>query len=63
LSRAELPAPERTGTHHLVLDEFSDFTAQSEEALSRILSQTRKYGLFVVMAYLLNNLWVKWEAE
>jgi hypothetical protein len=51
LSRAELPAPERTGTHHLVLDEFSDFTAQSEEALSRILSQTRKYGLFVVMAH------------
>jgi hypothetical protein len=35
----------------LVIDEFSEFTAQSEEALSRMLSLTRKYGLFLVMAH------------
>ncbi len=51
LSRAELPPAQRTSSHHLVIDEFSEFTAQSEEALSRILSQTRKYGLFLVMAH------------
>jgi hypothetical protein len=51
LSRAELPAESRWGSHHLVIDEFSEFTAQSEEALSRMLSLTRKYGLFLVMAH------------
>lgn len=51
LSRAELPAESRLNTHHLVVDEFSEFTAQSEEALSRMLSQTRKYGLYLVMAH------------
>ncbi|TAK28852.1 MAG: DUF87 domain-containing protein [Chloroflexota bacterium] len=51
LSRAELPAGQRFGTHHLILDEFSEFTAQSEEALSRMLSLTRKYGLHLVLAH------------
>lgn len=50
-SRAELPVGQRFGSHHLVIDEFSEFSAQSEAALSRMLSQTRKYGLFVVMAH------------
>lgn len=39
------------GSHHLILDEFAEFTAQSEASLTRILSHTRKYGLFVVMAH------------
>src|SRR4051812_22897451 len=37
--------------HHLVIDEFSQFMAQSETALTRMLSETRKYGLFCVMAH------------
>lgn len=37
--------------HHLVIDEFSQFMAQSEQALTRMLSETRKYGLFCVMAH------------
>jgi hypothetical protein len=34
-----------------VIDEFSQFMAQSEQALTRMLSETRKYGLFCVMAH------------
>jgi hypothetical protein len=37
--------------HHLVIDEFSQFMAQSETALTRMLSETRKYQLFCVMAH------------
>jgi|SRR5579871_4417238 len=37
--------------HHLLLDEFADYSAQSEEALSRMLSATRKFGLFTTMAH------------
>src|SRR3712207_2044394 len=37
--------------HHLILDEFSQFMAQSETALTRMLSETRKYQLFCVMAH------------
>jgi hypothetical protein len=51
LSRADLPPDTRHGSHHLIIDEFSDFTAQSEEALTTMLSQTRKFGLFLVMAH------------
>ena len=51
LSRASLPPAERRTTHHLFIDEFSEFSAQSEEALARMLSLTRKYGLFLVMAH------------
>src|SRR5206468_958950 len=51
LSRAELPPGQRHHSHHLVIDEFADFVSQSEEALSRMLSQTRKFGLFLVMAH------------
>ena len=51
LSRASLPYEERENSHHLFIDEFSEFSAQSEEALARMLSLTRKYGLFLVMAH------------
>src|SRR5512135_2182694 len=51
LSRANQPATSRGPTHHLLLDEFSQFTAQSEQVLTRMLSETRKYGLFLVMAH------------
>jgi hypothetical protein len=37
--------------HHLIIDEFSQFMAQSETALTRMLSETRKYQLFCVMAH------------
>jgi type IV secretory system conjugative DNA transfer VirD4/TraG family protein len=50
LSRADLLEEYRTPTH-LILDEFASFSAQSEEALARMLSLTRKYGLFCVLAH------------
>jgi hypothetical protein len=49
LSRAD-NLSERT-PHHLIIDEFSQFMAQSETALTRMLSETRKYQLFCVMAH------------
>jgi Type IV secretion-system coupling protein DNA-binding domain len=51
LSRADASTETRRITHHLILDEFSQFMAQSEESLTRMLSETRKYGLFCVMAH------------
>jgi hypothetical protein len=50
LSRADMSLDKRT-QYHLFMDEFSMFSAQSEESLSRILSLARKYGLFLVMAH------------
>lgn len=50
LSRADLPV-ERRRRHHLIIDEFSQFSAQSEEALARVLSLARKYGLFLTLAH------------
>lgn len=49
-SRSDL-APERRRPHHLILDEFVRFSAQSEETFSNILSETRKYGLFLTLAH------------
>src|SRR3954462_848975 len=49
LSRAD-NLTERT-PHHLIIDEFSQFMAQSETALTRMLSETRKYQMFCVMAH------------
>jgi hypothetical protein len=49
LSRADNRTERRP--HHLVIDEFSQFMAQSEQSLTRMLSETRKYGLFCVMAH------------
>lgn len=51
VSRADQPAGTRFGTHYLIIDEFSEFTAQSEESLTAMLSKTRKFGLFAVMAH------------
>lgn len=51
LSRADLRAADRKNSHHLIIDEFANFTAQSSKALMTMLSQTRKYGLFLVMAH------------
>jgi hypothetical protein len=51
LSRADIPDEERRGSHHLILDECFDFTAQNERSLSAMLSQTRKYGLYAVLAH------------
>jgi hypothetical protein len=51
LSRADLPEEKRQNSHHLILDEFSQFMAQSAEALTRMLSETRKYNLYCVMAH------------
>jgi DNA helicase HerA-like ATPase len=50
-SRAELSVGQRAGTHHLFIDEFHLFTDQSEAALAEMLSETRKYGLYLVMAH------------
>ena len=50
LSRADQPLEKRR-QYHLFMDEFSMFSAQSEESLARILSLARKYGLFLVMAH------------
>jgi hypothetical protein len=49
LSRADNRS-QRT-PHHVIIDEFSQFMAQSETALTRMLSETRKYQLFCVMAH------------
>jgi len=51
LARASTDPTTRRLSHHLLIDEFSQFTAQSEQALTRMLSETRKYGLFCVMAH------------
>ena len=53
LSRAELTPTTRSRlpSHHLVIDEFSQFSAQSAEAFARMLSETRKYGLHLVYAH------------
>jgi hypothetical protein len=50
LSRADLP-PERRSPYHLILDEFSQFSAQSGVALERVLALTRKFGLFLTLAH------------
>jgi hypothetical protein len=50
LSRADQPAGDRC-PYHLILDEFSMFSATSEEALARILSLARKYNLTLTMAH------------
>jgi hypothetical protein len=50
LSRADMPQEQRR-IHHMLIDEFSEFSAQSEESLARMLSQTRKFGLFLKMAH------------
>ena len=50
LSRADTPEEHRT-PYHLIMDEFFQFSAQSEEALARVLSLARKYRLFLTLAH------------
>ncbi|MGD9685351.1 MAG: type IV secretory system conjugative DNA transfer family protein [Candidatus Obscuribacterales bacterium] len=50
LSRADTPLAQRR-KYHLIIDEFSQFSATSEEALARVLSLARKYGLYLVLAH------------
>jgi TraM recognition site of TraD and TraG len=51
LARADEPATAPRPSHHLILDEFAEFSAQSEASLARIVSHCRKYGLFLVLAH------------
>ncbi len=50
LSRADQPLWERK-PYHLYMDEFSMFSATSEDGLARILSLARKYNLSLGMAH------------
>jgi hypothetical protein len=45
LSRA---GEERRQNYHLIIDEFHSFATNSAQAFASMLSQTRKYGLFLV---------------
>lgn len=49
LSREDIPESLRR-PYTLVVDEFSQFSAQSQAALERVLALTRKYGLSLVVA-------------
>lgn len=49
LSRADVPEDQRP-PYTLIIDEFSQFAAQSASALERVLAQTRKYHCSLVMA-------------
>lgn len=52
LSRADTPFERRPAKpHFLILDEFQLFVAQSADTLTGILSETRKYGEFVVLSH------------
>jgi Helicase HerA, central domain len=48
LSRADAPVRR---THHLIVDEFHSFTTQSAQAFSSMLSQSRKFGLYLCAAH------------
>jgi hypothetical protein len=48
LSRADA-ATRRS--HHLIIDEFHSFTSQSAQAFSSMLSQSRKFGLYLCAAH------------
>jgi hypothetical protein len=38
-------------SHHLIVDEFHSFATHSAQAFASMLSQTRKYGLFLCAAH------------
>ena len=48
LARAD--AAERL-SHHLIVDEFHSFTTQSAQAFASMLSQSRKFGLYLCAAH------------
>jgi hypothetical protein len=39
------------GTHHLLMDEFQNYSTHSGTTLAHILSETRKFNLFAVLAH------------
>jgi hypothetical protein len=49
-SREDLPSVARR-PHFLLVDEFATFASKDDQALARMLSQTRKMGLFLVLAH------------
>jgi hypothetical protein len=48
LSRADQAQQQ---SHHLIVDEFHSFTTQSAQAFSSMLSQSRKFGLYLCAAH------------
>jgi hypothetical protein len=50
-SRADVAAADRGGTHYVILDEAQLFVSNSSAALNEMLSQTRKFGMFVVLSH------------
>jgi hypothetical protein len=48
LSRAD---QEHRRSHHLIVDEFHSFATHSAQAFASMLSQTRKYGLYLCAAH------------
>jgi Helicase HerA, central domain len=48
LSRAD---DQHRRSHHLIVDEFHSFATHSAQAFASMLSQTRKYGLFLGLAH------------
>ena len=50
-SRSDVSAAGRTGTHYVIVDECQLFLSNSSAALNEMLSQTRKFGMFVVLSH------------
>ena len=50
-SRADVDAGARSGTHYVIVDECQLFLSNSSAALNEMLSQTRKFGMFVVLSH------------
>ena len=50
-SRADISAADRGGTHYVIVDECQLFLSNSSAALNEMLSQTRKFGMFVVLSH------------
>ena len=50
-SRADVAATDRGGTHYVIVDECQLFVSNSSAALNEMLSQTRKFGMFVVLSH------------
>ena len=50
-SRADVEAAARSGTHYVIVDECQLFLSNSSAGLNEMLSQTRKFGMFVVLSH------------
>jgi hypothetical protein len=50
-SRADVEAAARSGTHYVIVDECQLFLSNSSASLNEMLSQTRKFGMFVVLSH------------